>query len=99
MIPGAKSCRSVGKLGDRVDPEGATASKWRRSNGEGTQRRSRWTGGREDTRRGREKKREYKVVPPGEKTAVVFPNEVEEEDKRGRSQKTDTEGWWGLIRR
>lgn len=43
-------------------------------------------------RRGREKKREYKVVfPPGEKTAVVFPSEVEEEDKRDRSQKTDRE--------
>lgn len=26
MIPGAKSCGSVGKLGDRADPEGATAS-------------------------------------------------------------------------
>lgn len=25
-IPGAKSCGSVGKLGDRADPEGATAS-------------------------------------------------------------------------
>lgn len=26
MIPGAKSCGSVGKLGDCADPEGATAS-------------------------------------------------------------------------
>lgn len=26
MIPAAKSCGSVGKLGDRADPEGATAS-------------------------------------------------------------------------
>ncbi|KYQ59235.1 hypothetical protein ALC60_01821, partial [Trachymyrmex zeteki] len=58
----------------------------------------RWTGGREDTRRGREKKREYKVVPPGEKTSVVFPSEVEEEDKRDRSQKTDREGESSTIR-
>jgi len=41
-------------------------------------------------KRGHEK-REYKVVPPGEKTAIVFPSEVEEEDKRDRSQKTDRE--------
>lgn len=31
--------------------------------------------------------REYEVVPPGEKTVVVFPSEVEEEDERGRSRR------------
>ncbi|KYN12004.1 hypothetical protein ALC57_15846 [Trachymyrmex cornetzi] len=40
---------------------------------------------------GGKKKRKYKVVPSGEKTAVVFPSEVEDEDKRDRSQKTDRE--------
>lgn len=34
-------------------------------------------------------KKSYKVVPPGEKTVVVFRSEVEEEDERGRSQETD----------
>lgn len=48
-----------------------------------------------EKKEGREKKREYKVVPPGEKTAIVFPSEVEEEDKRDRSQKTDTKGGSG----
>lgn len=42
MIPGAKSCGSVGKLGDRADPEGATAS-----NGDVPTAR-----GTEETRRG-----------------------------------------------
>lgn len=41
-------------------------------------------------KRGHDEKGECKVVPPGEKTAVVFPSQVEEEDKRGRSlKKTD----------
>lgn len=42
MIPGAKSCGSVGKLGDRADPEGATASNGdvpEARRGEGGQRR------------------------------------------------------------
>jgi len=93
MIPGAKSCGSVGKLGDRADPEGATAS-----NGDvlemertvETQREEAGGQGGERTREGGgKKKREYKVLPPGEKTAVVFPSEVEDEDKRDRSQKSN----------
>lgn len=47
MIPGAKSCGSVGKLGDRADPEGATAS-----NGDVPEARSGGRGGTEETRRG-----------------------------------------------
>lgn len=43
-----------------------------------------------------EDRRDYKVVPPGEKTAVVFPSEVEEEDERGRSLKSDREGRGGV---
>lgn len=52
MIPEAKSCGSVGKLGDRVDPEGATAS-----NGDvrGTGRR-----GGKQVSRGREDEEERK---------------------------------------
>lgn len=70
MIPGAKSCGSVGKLGDRADPEGATASNGdvpeaREGEGGGdrgdAERRGRWTEGREDARGGREKRRERKV--------------------------------------
>lgn len=50
--------------------------------------------GEEDTRREEEEKMkwEYEIVPPGEKTAVVFPSAVEEEDERGRSPKSDGEG-------
>lgn len=48
MIPGAKSCGSVGKLGDRADPEGATAS-----NGDVPEARRGGGGwGTEETRRG-----------------------------------------------
>lgn len=54
----------------------------------------RWTERGEDTRREEEEKMkwEYEIVPPGEKTAVVFPSAVEEEDERGRSPKTDRGG-------
>ena len=96
MIPGAKSCGSVGKLGDRADPEGATASNGdvlevrggivETQRGEAGGQR----GERGHERRGKEKEEGvHKVVPAGERTAIVFPSEVEDGDKRDRSQKTD----------
>lgn len=89
MIPGAKSCGSVGKLGDRADSEGATASNGDVSETRGTEETQRGEAGGQKEERTREgggkKKRESRLVPPGEKTAVVFPSEVEEEDKRDRS--------------
>lgn len=65
------------------------------------------SGGEEENRTGEQKeerghmkeeeddRRDYKVVPPGEKTAVVFPSEVEDEDERDRSLKSDREGRGG----
>lgn len=100
MIPGAKSCGSVGKLGDRADPEGATASNGDvRGGGERRLRRrgeNRWTKGRRGRERGHKKGEEEEEGRQGSpfgredrKTAIVFPSEVEEEDERDRSQKSD----------
>lgn len=98
MIPRAESCGSVGKLGD---PEGATTSNGDvREEGKRGERRAkktrRDTGGQreEDTKGEKEEKEKwkYEIVPPGEKTAVVFPSAVEEEDERDRSPKTDRKG-------
>lgn len=58
-IPGAKSCGSVGKLGDRADPESATASNGDvRGKGERRLRRrggNRWTKGGGERERGHKK--------------------------------------------
>lgn len=52
----------------------------RRREGKQVDRRKRGHEKREEKRRGN-----TRLIPPGEKTAVVFPSEVEEEDKRDRS--------------
>lgn len=69
MIPGAKSCGSVGKLGDRADSEGATASNGDVSETRGTEETQRGEAGGQKEERTREgggkKKREYKISPSG----------------------------------
>lgn len=56
MIPGAKSCGSVGKLGDRADPEGATASNGDVSVARGTEETQSGEAGGQGEERTREKR-------------------------------------------
>lgn len=81
MIPGAKSCGSVGKLGDRADPEGATASngdvrgtgrqRGKQVNGE----RGGWYGGQRKkmVRRGKGKEERIQGSPSGREDRSRFP--------------------------
>lgn len=76
MIPAAKSCGSVGKLGDRADPEGATASNGDVPEARGTEEtQGEEAGGQgeERTREGEEKEEGIQGSPSGREDRGRFP--------------------------